>query len=502
MMVGYSAPVTAYDFNTDIQNGNYSITDDSVIYSGVTVNVDVLNIERSLELDNYGIFAGDVNVCAGCDFSVRNAGVMNADFNLGGLATVTQLVSEQSEAKDIGNIDDFMIYVDSDTLVSMRDILNISDGASKIVLDNAELSLDNMNTGNTVEIELRGNVAFYLNSLDNISPGVILSNVSGDGGFSLYTDNLTGLFTARTIREDDDVYILFERETDYIKVFDNETGVNLNKLRSMNPNNKLFQALDLARDMDSLVEIMGRSVHLNPVNLMDPIRKFNTFHSLQNKNHTGLLFGIERTASDDFSIYSLNLSFGIRSTERLSLFGDVYAVTLMSEDDVNKFDAQGYGGDLSLKYDTDSWRFNLLTGAAVTMFDVGTVYDGNSFTNNPDGILVYGNADIGYKINFGTGVSVVPFAGLTADYAMIVNDNDFMSDVYTGIDVDFAATTSNICYTYGMRLRGRMSGGLDASLRINAVSPDDGVGANIVAAIIYEDNTITYRLGLNGYIQF
>ena len=84
------ASVTVID--SDVIDSVWNIKNDTIIYDDVTVNVDDINIIRSIRMKNSGIINGAVNICPGCDVYIENAGLINATFYAPDGASVVQMV--------------------------------------------------------------------------------------------------------------------------------------------------------------------------------------------------------------------------------------------------------------------------------------------------------------------------------------------------------------------------------------------------------------------------
>ncbi|MBN1325083.1 MAG: hypothetical protein JW974_02600 [Alphaproteobacteria bacterium] len=259
---------------------NLDLYEDYILPENSIIEAVNLNIKNSLYLQNLGEISSDIFICDVCQLKLQNSGVINSVFNMGNNSKLTQVIKTNADISEIGAGDFiYSVLVQNVETINFSDLIDISGAADKIILDNASVSLIGNNEMSFIspEIELIGEIKVNIDNSDELDGSVILSNVSGDGVVNLNVQELGPLYIAKAIRRDDNIYVSIYRETDYQKVLGGSRGIFINNLRVSSPNNPTLVALDRAGSIYDLYGVMERSVALNPINLMIPIKIFNNF---------------------------------------------------------------------------------------------------------------------------------------------------------------------------------------------------------------------------------
>lgn len=495
---------------SDIRGDVWNIENNTVIADSVVVDVNQVNIVNSLVLTNAGTINGRVNVCDGCDVYVQNTGNINAMFDAtGDNSSVIQLVRNNADLNPLGVAGKYEIIVESANRVSWFGLRNMSGDADRIVLYNSVLDLDDggarmFSAADAPDIELRGNVTLYAYDLSVFGNGPIMSNVYGDGTISIYSENTNPLYRVAARISDNALYVDVVRDTDYFKILQNDAGMFLNSIRVGNPDDKLIAALDRATTMSELESIMSRTVRMNPIRMMDAVRTFNMFEMIDVATFTnGVSVAPIFLYSDDFNASGVGADVSFDISRNLKIAASVYAATMDFTNDLDEYKIALYGGNVHIAYFYNSIFARGVAGATISKFDVGAVFDNGEIVLNPNGISMYAVADFGIGFAPLENFTVAPFVRVGADYAKILSASDL--EIFTGAGADFIfniADGYDIEYNYGIRISGDVSGRLDTSLRLGVTSIADRAGGNISLGIIYDNDTIGYKVGVGVGIKF
>ena len=488
----------------DVNLPNYSIDSDLFIDDGISFNVDSLDIVSSVRIINNGSFHAGVNICSGCRVEFKNSGFIDATFNLGENASIVQVINSGDDLNSLGMNGGFDVLVNNSEIISWNAIRNVANGADKIILENSVLKLDALSPGvfNALDndIELRGKIVIYADNVDELLGVPVLSNVYGNGVVYFHVKDINPLYAIRSYVSNDSLYAEMVRETDYMKIFNNKMGAFLNMVRTENPNSDFINALDNATSFDSVYSIIGRSVKLNPILLMKPIRIFNNFEMANiSVSGTGISAAPIYLFSDVLDFMAINFNGSIKLNDNLKIGLAAYIGGFDFSDDINEYGGTMYGGNASFDYLYGIWFARGVVGATAMRTDVGIVFNNDEIVHNPGGASVYGATDVGINFIYDKFI-VSPFVRAGADYAMILDDGDI--DVFVGIGGDFMydAGGTDIDYKYGVRFGADSRGLFSASVRMNVMSIADNAGGDISIGVIYDDDfdlNYNFRIGAN-----
>lgn len=504
--VAYAATDFVY---SDIYGTAWTIDNNTFIAESASVVIDNINVAASVFVSNAGTISGNINVCETCHLYIQNSGTINGEFYLENGAEITQVIRTNRDLTNLGLDSNYDILVNGTENISISGLINISGGVDRIVLDDAHLTLDNLNLRSsdfsTPVIELVGDVIIYLESISALNGRPILSNVHGDGRISVYTNNNNPLYAVSLCSENNNIYANMIRETDYAKILKNKIGVYINSLRLTIPDDKLLIALDTATDMDGVNNLISRSVRLNPINLMAPIHIFNSFErldmgSITNKNVVGIapiyIFSV------DSYIYGAKGHISFTPYDGISLSASAYLGIAEYEDDINHFAADFYGANMGLDIENDDLIFRSMFGITIAKFDTGPVFDGNGSVYNPSGISVYAFGEIGRKLEILHGISVVGFIGASSDFDAVVHSGNTDTNAYVGADFTYKTKTADISYDYGLRVRARVGGEIEMVLRAHFWSPADQAGGDVQIGAIQNEFGKSYQIKFGAKINF
>ncbi len=488
----------------DVNLPNYSIDSDLFIDDGISFNVDSLDIVSSVRIINNGSFHAGVNICSSCRVEFKNSGFIDATFNLGENASIVQVINSGDDLNSLGMNGGFDVLVNNSEIISWNAIRNVANGADKIILENSVLKLDALSPGvfNALDndIELRGKIVIYADNVDELLGVPVLSNVYGNGVVYFHVKDINPLYAIRSYVSNDSLYAEMVRETDYMKIFNNKMGAFLNMVRTENPNSDFINALDNATSFDSVYSIMARSVKLNPVLLMNPIRIFNNFEMANiSVSGTGISASPIYLSSSGLDLMAFNVNGSVVLGDNLKVGLAAYIGEFDFIDDINEYGGVIYGANIRLDYSYGILFVRGVVGTTEMRSDVGIVFSNDEIVHNPNGLSVYGATDVGINCVYNKFV-VSPFIRVGADYAAVLDDND--TDGFIGIGGDFMydAGGTDIDYKYGMRVGADSRGLFSAAVRMNVMSIADRAGGDISIGIIYDDEfglNYNFRMGAN-----
>ena len=465
----------------------FDVSEDIIILENIKVNIDNINIVDSVSIANYGHLSGNINIYSGKELRLQNSGSINVSFNLEDNAKLIQVVHTKDDLNNIGINNNYTLLVNNSEALNLSSIISLADGADKIVFQDAVLFFDK-NFPKVSEMELVGNIIIGIDSSSNIENTPILSNVSGSGIVHLIADNVNPLYAINSYINNGNLYASLVRETDYYKILKNEKGAFINYLRTEKIDDKLLIKLDSASSMDELENYMNSSVRLNPVNLMDPIRTFNLFEMLDFKPEDSLIkFMPVFMFSDNFYSYGIKTLLNFSLTDEITSSISGYTTNISFSDYINEFYSFVYGGNIRINYDGNLFFADFLSGISFADFDVGTVFADGQIETNPRGFSYYFSTEFGKRFNVSEKVELVPFVNVGMNSISIMNQND--SDVITGIGSDIKVMFGDfdIKYDYTLKFVLLNSGIMSTALRMNVVSPFDGISGDAEVALLYDE---------------
>ncbi|MBQ8294500.1 MAG: hypothetical protein IJX89_03890 [Alphaproteobacteria bacterium] len=450
-------------------------------------------------LDNHGtVKVKNIYVPERGFFYLENSGHFSGNFVVGDSYYIYQVLRDTDDISVVGYNVDFSVLVRDSAALSWTDVLNVANGADKIILDNATLVLDTDRL-NSVPIEINGENLLIVDDISDFYGAPLLANVSGNGRVRLQSHVINPLFAGVSYFENDSLYIRRERITDYATILGNDTGVYLNNLRMKNPNDPLLGALDSAGDMNALRETMARSVRLNPIRLMTPIIQITDFDKLNfNVDNWGINSGVGAIVNKNMEYYGANIAFsGVAENIKFGLSLDMGQMEY--SDDINYFVGDIYGGRFVADYNwRDANRLRLMLGGKIVNFSSGEVFMGhNNVVKDPRGVIVYGVTE--YALDFGP---FSPFVGFDFDYVSVTNDNENNVVGRGGVDMRYTHEMLGLRYDYAVRIGANTDGTIFAKLRAGVLSIMDNAGGDISIATIRRDDITSYKFGFAARVLF
>lgn len=482
-----------------VVGGDMYVSDNFVIDGGELYAPDSLIVTRTLRLENNGVLETNVFVRDGVTLYIENHSNVNSVFVLGNGAQVIQKVVD---ADDLNRIDfnvPYSVLVEGENMLSLRDVAYFASGADKIVLNDSILDIRGVEMGGLENVELKGDVFLVADSLRGMYGVPFMECVSGNGAVHVLTNDVDLLFADVATLRDGKLFLERKRETDYLKIFNNDLGVFLNEMRLNNPNDKLLYTLDSVDNMAAFYHVMNHSVRFNSDMLVRPLEILNALNVFD--FYDAGYGGVWGVFADDFYSYGIDVGVmeyvapGLKvglglNTGRLEYNGiyDVYVADL-------------YGADLSVARIFGD-GITLRGKGAVLYQDtgIGDVLYENKIYENPDVMLWYLKSDAGYRFDFANSFYLDAYAGLnfnTYSVADIV-DSDF--DLYSGIVMGFGFELMGISYDYRIGADVNTDADIGLHAGVGFMSEMDMVGGNAKVDAVRMFGVMTYKLSLG--LQF
>ena len=493
----------------DYVNNNtedYMVFNNTVIADSVVV--DNLNVVNSAVITNNGVINGNIDVCKGCDLYIKNAGIINADFNLPETSNIIQLIQNNSDINPIG-ANDFSVLVENVDKVSWFGIQNISAGADKIILHDSGLELTGkaariLNSIKVPDIELHGDITIYLDENFVATDSPILSNISGDGIIRIEAESTNSLYRFQSYILNNSLYVDVGRDTDYFKILKNDTGKFLNYLRVENPNDKLLSSLDNAASITEINEIISDSVRLNPIKLMSSVRIFDLF-ILNEKEPSESTFSIAPLGvfGDSFSAFGMQLNAAFELINDLNFGLNIYTASFNNSDKYENYKSAVYGGNVHIAYFKDDVFIKGKVGGTIANFDIENLFDNGKIVESPSGFSFYSSADFGHKLDLKSNFIIAPFVRAVYDGAKIVNT--YVDDLYAGVGADVVLEINDydFVYKYGANLVVYTNQQIDAYVDIDVRSLADRAGGSFSVGIVrMAEGSVGYKIKLSANFDF
>ncbi|MBQ8255952.1 MAG: autotransporter outer membrane beta-barrel domain-containing protein [Alphaproteobacteria bacterium] len=495
--------VYADEYNFDVTGGVIVLSNDSAIARGVNFVPESVKVTESIRIDNYGVIKSDLYLCDGCLLHMKNAGVFVGDVHFGVNSKLIQVINNTGDMNEISGVSNFNVLVENADVLSLDTIVNFAERADKIILKNSVLKIDSPVNFNK-DIELHGEIDLIADDLSRFYDVPILTNISGDGSVRVVNNNPDILYADMAFVDNGALYVRRVRETDYVKIFKDDTGKFLNALRYTNPNDSLITELDRASDMHSFRSVMNKSVRFNPEILVRPLNVLHMFDRLEtNASENAFDFRPFVIWTDDFSLYGVNVGLRGHILTGLDVWGGLRVGVLDYDSDLDTFSGRTLGANLGAKYTMKNNLFvraNL--GADVMDVDVGNVLYENVIYMNPRSASGVLSIDIGYIYNLENDIYVEPFVGVKSDWWCVENVSEFNADIIAGIGAGYAFSMLGLRYDYSVRGVVMTDGEVGVSGRVGFWSEFDAFGGDVQISAVQMDDIMNYKVALNARMWF
>ena len=484
---------------TDVYGGDLIYAENIVVESSVKIHPDNIYVKRTINIENNGEIKSNIYLGKNCDLYIRNRGVIDARFYMDKGANLYQVISDACDVNNIGANKSFTAIIDSNDMLKLSDLIGAVGDATKVVFNDSFVDLDVNDV--LSDIEINGNLKLRIDDLGGRYGNAIFKNVSGNGTVQIVSDDTDELYSNVVYMDDDDLYLKRIRETDYLKILKNDSGVFLNELRRINPDDDLLIALDRSESMSELLGIMRRSVRFNSDILMHPMRVINWFDVTGvNSDAMGFVVSPEVILSDDFVVNSLSVGFNVFRDGMYSALINIRSGVVEYGSDIDEFMQRFVGGNINLRYWFDDIFVRLAGGIDVSKYDVGNVFYENKILNNPDAVSMYSQIEFGHEYNFNDSFYLVSNVGV---FAWMYNIDDVSKDfanINVGIGAGYTFDMLGIHYDYSANIKVSTDNETTASLRAAFWSDMDAAGADFQISATSMFDVISYKLSLNGRI--
>lgn len=498
-----SAPIV---FDRVYYGQNIAFSKDVVVTENALIDVVNIQINDSLRFNNRGTINGDFHVCDNCQFAIRNSGYMNGVIYGGNNSEIIQLISSSDDINRLNvNGSRFSILVNNTEAVNLSDVLRISAGADRVILNNAHLVLSSDHTfmfrsiNTDPEIELVGEVFLRIENLKKMNGALLMENVTGDAIVNIISPDLDRLYVASTYKENGNLYLCINRETDYTKLFDIHMGAFLNDLRNMDPDNPTLNAIDTADSMTDIEDILSKSVVTNPINLMKPIKILNLteINSVPAKHDFAPDgFGTMYLSSDELSML-VGKAHMTRKFEDTEFNISAYVGSFEISENINQYSGVVYGGNVRARTDLGSVAVNSLIGFTGASFETDFLFDGTGITTNPNGLSVYGAIDLGKTFDFDDNYYLSPFVGLVGEFDKVLHQSDTDMAVRAGFTAGTSTEMGGIRNSYQIIIVGQTNNFIEIGLGINFWSVIDQAGVGFNYSVIRDGAITTHKIAAN-----
>ncbi len=487
--------------DSPIEGDMLVLNQDTVISKHAFVLVEELRIAETLFLENSGTISSQISVCDACTIFVRNNGIISGEIAIGNNSKLIQVVHSDKGLTRL-NTDDgnFSVWVRGRNTLNLSDIISFASGATKLTLDNVSVLLghDAPRDNTELEIELVGEIVIKVPDYKKLQDSVLLHNVYGDGVVNIQTTGSNKLYTARAIRADNNVYLQINRETDYQKILGASAGKRINALREIAPYNGTVTALDNADSITEINSIVGNSIVLNPINLIRPIKIFNSFEM----NRFGAPSDSDvidivpvYITSDDTNMYAARAVISM-PFDSLNLSASLYAGMLENDDDANNYSGTFYGGNINVYYKYKSLWIDATVGLTGTSFESDLLFNGNKFVSNATGNSIYTVTDIGTKFDFYNEFYLSPFLGVGAEIDTVFEQEAKSVFGRTGGIIGFGNDAIGIKYDYQIFAIAQTNNIQSAGVKMNVWSVVDRAGGNISYAFNHDEVGFSHQVSI------
>ncbi len=495
-------------FNPDYINsdvfgvGECFFENDVVIADDSTVAPDVIKITGSVIIENNGTIQSDIEICNGCVVVIRNSGQINANFIVGKNAFVYHVISEADEIVPINFNAPYTMFVESNTALSLADVVDAANGADKIIFKNTKLNIDRLPANKMADIEIGENVVFVMNGDMELESEIVLGNVISDSSVRFESSGCDKMYSCVGYIKDGKLYVEQTRNTEYKDIIEDKDKSNL--VDNLPENDALVEELDSAVDTNQINKIMSKSARFNPDVLRVPLKIINEMDMIdltvpENKI-VAKPFAI---LSDDFYLYGAGLTMAGNVTEDLNLSVGISVAKMEYASDYDEFSGILYGINFGGNYSVvDDWFVRFKIGASIADFDIDSVlYDGK-LISGPSARFGYGLVDLGYDFNDSDSWKISPFVGVSAQFYDVENNLSYEYMGRVGTAFEYKYNASGLEYHYGLDLFVNTDSTMAATANLGFTSLMDSVGGNVSATILRAENIWNYKLSISAKLLF
>lgn len=509
-VLGIPQGVFGMDYiTTNVYSEYIDIVQDTHFMSGVMVDVDAVRVHESLMIENDASILGDIYLCDGCNVGIRNAGSIAGVVHIGLNAELIQLISNPEDMTYIAADAPYTVFVDGVHGLNWNELYALGAGAGTLILNDTSVVF----AGNAPmvmamndmlpRIELHGVITVELPDDFVAGNNSLLQNVSGDANIFITGGNPGDLYLYAADVHDSEMYIHLVRETDYYKILGDGRGLLLNRIRATMPNDALLRRLDTASNMDEINHIISHSAAFNPIRLMQPVRMLDAFMGggiRMDLRANNRLDGRARPFyiwADDWEMYGTSADFIAQPMSGLVMGMSLYGAMLNSDDDINTFSGQLFGGRIVGLYDNEFMMARFSTGVTRADFDVPYIFDGDNIRTSAHGAGVYAVIDLGPKYGM-----LAPYVGAEYHMAQILGHKDIDVNGRSGLEVSVDVRGTELFYEYKLVAGLNTSSALASGLGVGITSYDDMLGMDVAINVLRDDEIFSWMLSVSARALF
>ena len=437
---------------------------------------------------------------------ITNYNTVNVIYNSGAGAVAQQIPNNDALHKLNVNGGNFSVDLSGLNLVDLGLLQNVVSGADKqIVINNSSVIINDFADWRNwnQNVLLSGTNTLYLKNPETVTSGELLKFVHDNETRVVLLDSAK-LYKVSITHESGASFIHITKETDMSKLFDDERSAILQELQSSGANGALLNALNNAKNMQEVENILQSSYRFNPSILMRPVNTLNKFSLIDLLNNENSLYG---GLSGVYVGSDTTQAFGL-VVKASGKYEDFYMGTSLSvnrfryKNDMNDFDGFSYGADIKVKkYFDDLWVHGIV-GITMANFKTETIYYNHNITQNPFGYSGYGAIDVGYDYSIMPDLMFSPFVGGVAQLSGVAKDTDKDISLRIGSDIKYTFETEDIKYEYKAGFGVTGIGDLFGKIRFGFMSNQDGAGVSFDLDALRNDEDFFYKITLNGRISF
>lgn len=457
---------------------------------------------------------GDFSVAADVSASIQNSGKIDGTINIYGV--LTQIVTKPEDVKyikvNIVNDGVFNASIIGETF-SLNEIANNMSSVQELYLASAEQKTELTLSGEfdasalkDTAIYVNGDVWITVSGDFKSDGGPVLYNVKRNDYKKLHFNSSDGLYSLPVSWDGKDVYLSQAMTINYKHVFKDSRGMFLNYLRETGSDNDLISKLDSENDMNRVIEILNKSVRLNPELLMRSVHEINMLEMTSGSaNRIGVGISVEPIYmfSNHGNTIGGRLAAKYSVTDNLYVGASGYGYKIHFDDGLNKYDSGVYGGNMRIDYVGDIVFVRGGLGGNIDSFDTGPLLNGNEITHNPTGNSIYGFVDLGKHFNIGNdGWYVAPFVNVGMERLHILQNDKNNLFARGAFDGGYSFVLDSMKYSYNLRAGVNTLGNIDAAFNFDAWSEVDGAGGNISLGVIQTELGLSGKASINLQMVF
>ncbi len=496
-------------FNPDYIDFDISNTDEYLFENDIVIADDVvlapgrIKINGSVIIENNGTIQSSIEICDGCQVIIKNRGQINADFIVGTNVSIYQVISGPDEINLIDFNKDYTMFVESNSELSLADVVDSASGANKIIFKNVKLKIDKLPTNKYTNIEFAENVVFVIDGNAYFESEVVLDNVLTDSSVRFESDGDDKMYASVGYIKNGKLYVKQTRNSEYADII-KDKDVNT-VIENLPKDDSLLDELNSAIDENQINKILSKSVRFNPGVLRTSLEILNELDMTDFYRSSDNSFSVHpfTIISDDFSLYGINVFTDGYVTNDLNLSLGISLSKMDYQSDYDEFSGITYGIKFGATYSiTDDLFARFKTGVSVADFDIDAVlYDGKSI-KNPSAEFGYVLLDFGYDFVRDDSLRITPFVGANFTFYDIETDSIGKYNGRVGAMFEYKYNMSGLIYMYNADLFVNTNGAIAADAKIGFVSATDYIGGNIGATIMHYSDALSYKLSIGVNLLF